>query len=135
MLACYFVTRPPTTPCRLLGCPLEWLPCVTPVLHLAHGSPTTTLPAYFSPWGYLQLGEPLSASRDLLCPLPESLHLKPANKTCTKLSGAKLKWPRKASLNVSSPAREDAGATHMHDPSSKEQMSKSEFRSQALATS
>lgn len=59
-----------------------------------------------SPWGYLQLGEPLSAWSDLLCPLPESLHLKPANKMCTELSGAKLKWPRKASLNVSTTASE-----------------------------
>lgn len=142
MLACYFVTRglgfylPPTTTCRTTSppirmaspchpCPATWHTVARPprCLHIV------------SPWGYPQLGEPLSAWRDLLCPLPESLHLKPANKTCTKLSAAKRKWPRKASFNVNTPAGEDAWGTHMHDPSSKGLIPKSEFRSQALAMS
>lgn len=55
--------------------------------------------------------------------------------TCTKLFGAKLKWQVKASLNLTTQLGKDAWGPKTHNHSSKEQINKSEVRSQGLAHS
>lgn len=52
----------------------------------------------------------------------------------TKLFGAKLKWQVKASLNITTQLGKDAWGANMHNHTSKEQINKLEFRSQAVAT-